>query len=388
MATSGEEGKVRVWDVAGCRMVREFPGHKPGDNAVAFSPDGRHIAAAGEDKVVRVWDAATGELLASLTGHETGVRDVAFSPDGRSLASVGGAYHGPVMAEVKIWDWENGREAASFHDHTALVTGVAYFADGRRLVTSSDDRTVKLWDLQTGEAVLTLRGHTSGVVSLAISRDGRQIASGSIDYSAKIWSIEAAAGEAAFELSLRRAAVERVQTLFARHLLKEDVLDELRADNSLSPRLRAAALEVAERRTGNASRLYEAAWLTIARPNGSLEANRLALRRLEAAWRVAAADPSRRVDYRQALALALYRVRPARRGARDAPRLGQREAGPAAARLWTSPSPRWPATGSGATARPARPWRSSGRSVKSGAVSNNLDAVGFLEEAEDALTPK
>src|SRR5205823_966848 len=104
-----------------------------------------------------------GAELAALSGHATGVRDVAFAPDGRLLASVGGAYHGPVSAEVKLWDLESRRLAATFSGHTGLVTAVAFFPDGRRLATASDDRTVKLWDVSTGEDVLTLRGHTSGV---------------------------------------------------------------------------------------------------------------------------------------------------------------------------------------------------------------------------------
>src|SRR5262249_4191990 len=149
---------------------------------------------------------------------------------------------------------------AAFHGHTGLVTAVAFFPDGRRLATASDDRTIKLWEVPTGEDVLTLRGHTSGVVSLAISRDGRQIASGSIDYTAKIWSIEEREGETAFELAWRRAAVERVQFLYERLLLKAEVLEALRADRTLSPPRRAAALDVAERRSENASRLYQAAW--------------------------------------------------------------------------------------------------------------------------------
>src|SRR5262249_16403542 len=154
--------------------------------------------------------------------------------------------------------WESRQLVATFAGHTGLVTTVAFLPDGRRLATASDDRTLKLWDVPTGEDVLTLREHTSGVMSLAVSRDGRQIASGSIDYRARIWSIEAPEGATAFEWSLRRAAVERVQSLYARLLLKDEVLEALRADGTLSPQLRAAALEVAQRRSENATRLYEA----------------------------------------------------------------------------------------------------------------------------------
>ena len=308
LVTASEDGTLRIWDTAQGSVLRTLSAHKGPVRAVAFAPDGQRIASAGDDRTVRLWDVNTGAESAALAGHATGVQDVAFAPDGRLLASVGGAYHGPIPAEVKLWEWESRRLAATFQGHTGLVTAVAFFPDGRRLATASDDRTIKLWDVATGEDVLTLRGHTSGVVSLTISRDGRQVASGSIDYTAKIWTIEAPEGQTALELSLRRAAVARVQSLYARLLLKAEVLEALRADRTLSPRLRAAALEVANRRSENASRLYEAAWLTIVRPIGRPDDNRLALRRLEAACRVVADDPERLAEYRHALALALYRA--------------------------------------------------------------------------------
>jgi eukaryotic-like serine/threonine-protein kinase len=308
LATSSERGTIQLWNVAKGKSILTMPGHTSGARSVAFSPDGRTVASGGEDRIVRVWDVTTGDQLVALTGHATGVQDLAFAPDGRRIASVGGTYHGEVPAEVKLWDWPIGREVASFHGHTGLVTAVAFFPGGRRLATASDDRTVKLWDVQSAEEVLTLRGHTSGVLSLAISADGLQIASGSIDYTAKIWTIESAEGEAAFALSMRRAAVERVQSLYAKHLLKSEVLDVLKADRTLSPPLRTAATEIAERRSENASGLFEAAWLTIGRPIGRPDDYRLALRRLEAACRVVADDPERLTGYRHKLALALYRA--------------------------------------------------------------------------------
>ena len=308
MATSHEDGTIRLWDVARGTSVRTLPGHSGGARAVSFAFDGRHIASAGEDKTVRVWEVATGQPRAALTGHVTGIQDLAFAPDGLRIASVGGEYRGTTPAEVKLWDWASGREAGAFRGHTGLVAAVAFFPDGRRLATASDDRTIKIWDVETREEVLTLRGHTSGVASMAISRDGRQIASGSIDYTARIWTIDSPESQADFTLAIRRAAVERVQALYAKHLLKAEVLESLRTDRALSPPLRAAALEIAEGRHENASRLYELARLTIVRPVGRAEDIRLALRRLEAACRAVSDDPERLAEYRHALALALYRA--------------------------------------------------------------------------------
>jgi WD40 repeat protein/serine/threonine protein kinase len=309
LATASEDGTLRLWRVDDGTVERTLvAGQKRPLSAVAFSPDGRRVATGGGERIVWVWDVATGAEVAALRGHATGVQDLAFSPDGRSIASVGGAYHGPVPAELKIWDWQARRESAPFVGHTSLVTAVAYLPDGRRLATASDDRTIKLWDVETREDVLTLRGHTSGVVSLAVSADGRQIASGSIDYTAKIWSADSPTDSDAFELSLRRAAVERVQSLFAKHLLKAEVLGALEADRIMSPRLRTVALEVAARRSENASALYEAAWVSLIRPLGRPDDNLLAVRRLEAACQVVAGDPERLAEYQRALALAYYRA--------------------------------------------------------------------------------
>src|SRR5262249_9537302 len=55
--------------------------------SLAFSPDGRRLATAGQDGTIKVWDMDTGREVTHYAGHADDVRTVAFSPDGKWIAS-------------------------------------------------------------------------------------------------------------------------------------------------------------------------------------------------------------------------------------------------------------------------------------------------------------
>ncbi len=71
-------------------------------SAVAFSPDGKFLAAGMDDQTIKIWEAATQKLVSTLQGHTGPVKAVAYSSDGKTLAS------GGRDGEVRLWDLSSG----------------------------------------------------------------------------------------------------------------------------------------------------------------------------------------------------------------------------------------------------------------------------------------
>jgi WD40 repeat protein len=181
----GHNGRVQLRDAATGEEVRTFRVEGPVRfvHGLAFSPDGRHLAAALESQGLVIWDVATGEEVRTPKGGGALVRpqDVTFSPDGRWLALAG------AEGAVRVLDFATGQEGRVFQGHAAPVLSVAFSPDGRRLASGSLDGTIKVWDFAEGRELLTLKGHTDYVQSVAFSPDGTHLASGGRDGAVKVW---------------------------------------------------------------------------------------------------------------------------------------------------------------------------------------------------------
>ena len=97
---------VQAWDIAANRLVHTYRGHILGINCVAWSPDGKRLAAGGDDETVQVWDTTSEQRLLLYQGtqdefdnryRDALVLDLAWSPDGKTVASLS-------STELRVWD--------------------------------------------------------------------------------------------------------------------------------------------------------------------------------------------------------------------------------------------------------------------------------------------
>lgn len=148
----------------------------PNARFVAFSSDSRQIVTGGRSESFAVWDFLAGrqvftKRLNGADGRVEGPTCVAYSPDGKTVAA--GFYSG----RIALFSAKTGDQLLAMEGHANEVNRLIYTPDSRRLISASDDTTIKLWDTTTGMETFTLRGHSTGVWAISMSADGRWLVS-------------------------------------------------------------------------------------------------------------------------------------------------------------------------------------------------------------------
>jgi len=178
----GEDGTVRLWDLAARRLVRTVRGHVGWVFAAAISPSGELAASAGEDGVIRLWRTGSGDAAGALTAHHGRVRGLAFGPCGDVLVS------GGEDGFVHVWDVHRRSLLRSLQTPGCPVWSVTVAGDATMVAASGEDEFVRLYDLATGELLDEKAVHRDWVRSVAFAPRAALLASGSSDRTVRLWS--------------------------------------------------------------------------------------------------------------------------------------------------------------------------------------------------------
>lgn len=193
MLAVGRYQQVELLNAVTNQSTAQWRGHANEVRAVAFSPDGKWLAAAGGNPgqfgEIKLWDVATGQAGKTWRGHRDNIFALAFAPDGKLLATCS------YDKLIKLWDVATGTERQTLKDHTDAVFAVAFSPDGKLLASAGADRTVKLWDVASGQRLYTLSDALDAVHTIAFHPSGKMLAGAGADRSIHIWQIGATEGK-------------------------------------------------------------------------------------------------------------------------------------------------------------------------------------------------
>jgi WD40 repeat protein len=182
---------IHIYDPHTASRVATFDEYGTNVDGVAFSPDGKTLAADSGNPhlTARLWGFEDGQLekvIEDPNNSGYGAAKVSFSPDGQLLWAQGSFWR--VKDGVRLTSLESilGKEAPPY-----VPASVSFSPDGKTLAIGYLEGHLQLWDLGEEKLIRKLEGYQGEVQDLAFSPDGKTLAAifGYPDFAIQLWTV-------------------------------------------------------------------------------------------------------------------------------------------------------------------------------------------------------
>jgi RNA polymerase sigma factor (sigma-70 family) len=159
----GDPGGIQIWDIAtGLKWDRSSPAPINSQvGALAFAPDGKHLAIASVNGPVRLWDLEAGKVARELGRFpKQNVPVLAsqqscavYAPDGKTLVSVLSEVENMTfLNHIYFWDPETGKDLRTFDYESRFgVASPVFSRDGKLFAFASPDGDICLLEANTAK---------------------------------------------------------------------------------------------------------------------------------------------------------------------------------------------------------------------------------------------
>jgi WD40 repeat protein len=183
LVIAGQSAVLGLYDVESGKEIQPFRANNffGQVKAIALSPSGKILASTAGPSLL-LWGVATGKELLRLECPPTGVMQLAYSPDGKTVAAACADH------TVRLWNVETGQEVNGEAGLSGTVQAIRFLKDGKTLVAGDALRHVRAWDVNSGKAHSVLQGIAAPLyVGWGVAADGMSIAYPGFDRCLHFW---------------------------------------------------------------------------------------------------------------------------------------------------------------------------------------------------------
>lgn len=178
-------GVLRLWDLEHNRQVMALdkPGHFTPVSCVTQHAGAALVASGGSEGVIHIWNRRDGRMVRTLFGPAGALGGLAFSPDGRRLAAL--SEQGVTLMDLEghvVW-------TCPVPEPKTSLSGIAFLPGGDRLLAATHDGRLLAVDAKTGRCAANELVDSSGIEALALSPDGTLVALGARGGRAYLWDV-------------------------------------------------------------------------------------------------------------------------------------------------------------------------------------------------------